>query len=423
MFSKQFDKVLEEHVHIIQQSETEFGGGELIVEVPKEIWPLMEQRKLVKLGVQFRLENPSFGVQFVVPQIDGSLRERGYHCFTCKQENSARLWLPCVDSFNELCTWRLEITVDILLTAVASGDLVNTVYTADMQRKTWHYQILTPTSAQNVGFAVGPFDVLVHPDMHEVAHFCLPQLLPLLKNTVGSLHKSFEFFEELLSSRYPYSSYKQVFVDESPVDLMSFSSFSILSTNLLHHKAVIDQVPISRILMALGVVQQFFSCFVCSQSWSDCWLVKGIAAYINGLFIQKFFGNNEYLFSIYDSLGEVCRFEELYGGILLRPRTDSAKTSDYYARLGILNAHSCSPLYAEALRKKAYVAIRLLEKKLGQELLFQVLNKLLSVATNAAQQKNTPVSWSNMLLSTNSFLRCISNVTGQDMQSYMEQWM
>ena len=44
------------------------------------------------------------------------MAERAAHMFTSSHENSARLWFPCVDSYNELCTWKLEFTVDESMT-------------------------------------------------------------------------------------------------------------------------------------------------------------------------------------------------------------------------------------------------------------------------------------------------------------------
>lgn len=59
------------------------------------------------------------------------------------------------------------------------------------------------------------------------------------------MHEAFEFYEETLSNRYPYSCYKQVFVDEAYEDYHSYSTMSILSVNLLHSAVVIDQVIIN----------------------------------------------------------------------------------------------------------------------------------------------------------------------------------
>ena len=61
--------------------------------------------------------------------------------------------------------------------------------------------------------------------MNEVTHYCLPNLLQILKNTVRYLHEAFEFYEETLSTRYPYPCYKQVFVDEV--------SMNVIYTNII----------------------------------------------------------------------------------------------------------------------------------------------------------------------------------------------
>jgi hypothetical protein len=69
--------------------------------------------------------------------------------------------------------------------------------------------------------------------------------MPLLKHTVPIIGKIFEVFEELLSCRFPYNSYKQVFVDQIPEEVNSFASLSIMSINMLYHKKIIDVVPVS----------------------------------------------------------------------------------------------------------------------------------------------------------------------------------
>lgn len=85
--------------------------------------------------------------------------------------NFPRFWFPCVDSYSELCTWKLEYTVDAAMVAVSNGDLVETVYTHDMRKKTFHYMLTIPTAASNISLAIGPFEILVDPYMHEVIIF------------------------------------------------------------------------------------------------------------------------------------------------------------------------------------------------------------------------------------------------------------
>ena len=56
-------------------------------------------------------------------------------------------------------------------------------------------------SAPNIGFAVGPFEIYVDPNMHEVTHFCLPHLLTVLKATSKWMSEVFEFMEMTMANR------------------------------------------------------------------------------------------------------------------------------------------------------------------------------------------------------------------------------
>ncbi|CAG0908633.1 unnamed protein product [Cyprideis torosa] len=131
--------------------------------------------------------------------------------------------------------------------------------------------------------------------MHEVSHFCLPHLLPLLKHCAQYVHSMFEFYEEILGMPYPYGSYKQVFVDKTlDEDCTTYATLSLLSVNLLHTYVIIDQHYLTRKAMALCVANQYFGCFIAPRSWKDTWLTAGIAQYLQGVFCKKTFGNNEY---------------------------------------------------------------------------------------------------------------------------------
>lgn len=407
------------HMAAVHSTDPDHGCGEVLIKLPPEVLALVQEMKSIRVCVEFSLEKPEAGIHFVVPDMEGNLAEKAAHMFTYGAENSSRLWFPCVDSYSEPCTWKLEFTVDRLLTAVSCGDLVEIVSTPDRKSKTYHYFLSTPTSASNIALAVGPFEILVDPNMHEVTHFCLPHLRTILKNTTAFIHEAFEFFEELMSSRFPYSCYKQVFVDESFMECTPYATMSIFSTSLLHSSRIIDQTLISRCFMASAVAQQFFGNFITMNSWSDAWLSKGIAGYLTGLFIKRSFGNNEYRYFISREMKEVCDYEQ-QNGVVLDP---SAIKDPSLLHFSARNPHLVSPEYGNIFCKKAHLVIRILEIRIGYELLLQVFNKLLALAFTASQQRFGSNSWSNMLLSTNSFLKIISTVTGKDIQPYIDQWV
>ena len=224
--------------------------------------------------------------------------------------------------------------------------------------------------------------------MHEVTHFCLPHLLPVLKSTARWVHEAFEFFEIILATRYPYSCYKQVFVDEAFTNVASYSTMAIMSTTLLASSAVIDQTYETRRLTTLAVARQFFGCFIVAERWSDRWLRVGLATYLTGLFIKKTFGNNEYRNYIWNTNNEVCAYERKYGGIILdcsqppAPPVVRGEEKQHREQPREVNAfifhptnlNTCSPEYLDVMTKKAHLAVRMLENRIGGQLL-QVLNR------------------------------------------------
>lgn len=106
-------------------------------------------------------------------------------------------------------------------------------------------------------------------------------------------------------------------MDETDVDYKSYATMSILSLNLLHSAVIIDQVYITRRAMAQAIAEQFFGCFISMQNWSDMWLNKGISQYLCGLYCKKSFGNNYYREYVQNTLLDVVKYEEQYGGIIL----------------------------------------------------------------------------------------------------------
>lgn len=424
------------HLAAAQKVDADLNAGELAIVIPNEAAHLVGEGRGLRVSIEFSLENPAGGVHFAIPEGEGTMTELAAHMYTYCHENSSRLWFPCVDSFAEPCTWKLEFTVDESMTAVSCGELVEVVMTPDLRQKTFHYVVSTPVCAPNIALAVGPFEIYVDPHMHEVTHFCLPQLMPLLKNSVRYIHEAFEFYEETLSTRYPFSCYKQVFVDELQVDVSAYSTMSILSTHLLHSIAIIDQTFVTRTIMSKAIAEQFFGCFISMQHWSDTWLAKGIAEYLCGLYSKKCFGNNDYREWIQSELAQVVHYEEQYGGIVLdcsqppaplpvsssQPQTVQ-RQPEILHYFPIRSLHTMSPKYVEAMRRKAHLVIRMLEHRIGQELLLQVFNKQLALATNAATTKIGSGLWHHLLISTDVFTKAIFTVTGKDMSVFMDQWV
>lgn len=115
--------------------DAERGNGELTVRFPSEIYSVVDEQRLIRIGIDYVVERPSAGLHFVCTPAKSdaekeqqqlmSMRERGWHVYTSKSSDyQARCWFPCVDAPGEVCPWKLEITCDSAMTAICSGELV-----------------------------------------------------------------------------------------------------------------------------------------------------------------------------------------------------------------------------------------------------------------------------------------------------------
>lgn len=351
------------------------------------------------------------------------------HLFTYKNHNISRLWFPCIDSYGCPCTWLLEFTVESHITVISCGELIGTHSSSDRKTKTFRFELNIPTSAPNIGFAAGQFETWVDPISASsncpIKNYFLTGLTKLAKASCSFLSECVEFYEDLLTVKFPYSNYKLVFVDQAYEDCQNYATMSICCTNLLHSRHIIDQTFITRSVLSEAMASQYFGCFITMLSWSAAWLTRGISSYIAAQYRRKVFGNNEYRYKVQETMKQLIEYEQKFGGIVLDETSDVINKSRNTFHFSTQSPHTISPFFDQAHKLKSFLVIRMLEDRIGKLLLIQVFNKILSLATNASQQLASANMWNNMLLSTTNFERAVFTVTGKDKEiaSFLEHWI
>lgn len=356
-------------------------------------------------------------------------RSKYAHLFTYKNHNSSRLWFPCIDTYGQPCTWILEFTVESHLTVISCGDLIGSYCSADRKTRTFKYELNIPTSAPNIGFVAGQFDSWMDPSSATsgctIKNYFLNGLDKLARASCSFLNDCADFYEELLTFKYPYNNYKQVFVDQACEPCQSYATLSICCTNLLHSKHIIDQTFTTRHILSEALASQYFGCFIEMSSWPAAWCTRGISSYIAAQYRRRTFGNNEYRYSVQETMKQLIDYEQRFGGIVLDETSDVVNKSRNVFHFSTQSSHTMSPFFDKAHKLKSFLVIRMLEDRIGRLLLVQVFNKILSLASNASQQPASTNMWSNMLLSTTSFEKAVFTVTGKDKEiaSFLEHWI
>lgn len=441
------------HQEAVFSTEPDFGNGEIIVQLPEQVQKDISDGSTFRILVEYVLDNPSGGIHFVSaepqtfsdienqPQINGynthddeyeqnfptdstklaSDRQSRSHVFTYKNQNSSRLWFPCIDSYHHPCSWELEFTVHSDLTVISCGNLISTNRSQENDCVTYKYELRTPTAAPNIGFVAGNFEMHSESTV-PIKYFYLPGLKQLVQEGCHFMQDCFNYYEDILSFKYPYSSYTLVFVDEAYEDCQDYATLSICNTNILHSETILDQVFNTRNVLCKALAHQYFGCFIAMTSWNSAWLIRGISMYIGAQFRKQTFGNNECRFEIQDTMKKLIDYEQRFGGIVL---DNGGNINSNTFHFSIANPATVSPFYDAAHKNKSFLVIRMLEDRIEKSLLLQVLNKILSLALTASIQPAGLNAWSNMLLSTKNFEKAVFTVTGKDKEIavFLDTWV
>jgi transcription initiation factor TFIID subunit 2 len=198
--------------------------AELQLNIKKENEPFF-------LAIEFCVEEPKGGVRFI--------SAGGDQCnYLCSIDHNPHFWFPCVSSYTEPCTWKVEAIVEENMKVIASGNLIEVEnvpaalandYGLDPKKayKRYHYFAPVPTCAPNMGLVVGCFDSDSDESISEISYFFDARLKSFVKDTCSFMSELFEFFEDILSTQFPYNTYKQVFVPDILEDHLSYASLTI----------------------------------------------------------------------------------------------------------------------------------------------------------------------------------------------------
>eukprot|EP01135_Chromosphaera_perkinsii_P000827 Nk52_evm115s151 gene=Nk52_evmTU115s151 len=336
--------------------------------------------------------------------LKGEEKDVPKHMYTSALPGLARMWFPCVDYVTERCPWVLQFTCPGDCIAVSNGDLIETVVDEAKDRKRYTYSLRRPVSASQISLAVGPFEVLPDQRLEGVTHFCLPGLKNELIQTSSLLWKAHDFFKGYLGFGLPFKTYKQVFVYDSFAEGTCYAGMGIFNTSLLYSDMIIDQSMKTRLITSFVLGRQWFGEYICPKTVSDTWLMLGLAGYITKRFIKKSFGINEYRYWIQTDNDYVC--------------SEEGKYPPLYFKLPIF----LDSAHGKFVLCKSHLVIRLIEMRVGEDVMKSVIGKLLGLATGDPLNDDhfDPTC---VLVSTHQFGKFVKRLTGQDVKQMIEQWV
>ena len=270
--------------------------------------------KLITEGTVFHiniiyLAKPRKGFYFIEP--DEYYPKKNLQAWTQGETVESKYWFPCIDHPMVKFESEISVVVPMNFIAISNGILQGVKIQRQIQREansrnnkyikerifTWIESI--PHSAYLTSIVIGRFAEIRRTYNKEIK---LLYYIP--ENKKNDAARSFEhtadmieFFEQYFDTKYPYSKYSQVTVEDFMYGGMENASCTTLTIDTLHDKkAHLDFT--SDHLVSHELAHQWFGDLVTCRDWQHIWLNEGFATYCEALYWEASRGTDEFQYYI-----------------------------------------------------------------------------------------------------------------------------
>jgi aminopeptidase N len=264
-------------------------------------------------GDDFTLgRKPRSGFHFIQP--DKYYPDKNLQAWTQGETIESRYWFPCLDDPQVKFPREIHIIVPQDHIVISNGDLVsnNPVQIQeygsisnekeDKNKIEWIWREETPISTYLTSVVIGTFSHAEDKYGKIPLFYYWPRDIenknyePML--TFKSTPNVIEFFQKYLDTKYPYSKYSQVVVDDFDFGGMENASCTTLGRNYLHDKKASVDYTGDIEVVCHELAHQWFGDLVTCRDWSHIWLNEGFATYFEALYKEHDRGldDNEFLY-------------------------------------------------------------------------------------------------------------------------------
>ncbi|MFN8283295.1 MAG: M1 family aminopeptidase [Chitinophagales bacterium] len=314
------------------------------------------------------------------------------------EPESNRYWFPCYDAPNAVRTTEFTATVEKPLIVISNGTLVKTIENTDDSR-TFHYKSDVAYPNYLTSFIVGEYtDIKQKSGNIDLHTFAYPDEKAAAEATIVRLPEMVDYFSKLTGVKYPYSTYRQVMVQDYPFPgLVGQHTTTTISDNMIDDfRTHADFFYLWDGVEAQSLASQWFGNLLMPKDWSHNWLNTAFSHYADGLFTDYKNGHDEFLtyYLTFDQNTTLSDWNNNFRHPIVTQNYDNVQTfaSDNYARI------------------RGALVLRMLRKQIGDEKWFKAIQYY--VKTNA-----------NKIVTTKDFQHAIETVTGDSIGWFFDQWI
>jgi aminopeptidase N len=254
--------------------------------------------------------------------------------FQADPHNYGRVWFPCLDNFQERCTYSFAVTTDTTKKAFCNG-LMDTVINNMNGTQTWHWTMHQTIPSYLTSVAVADY-VTLYDNLQGI-----PIELGVRAADSTKLKGSFVHLEDAIIAFEEF--YGPHRFDRIGFNVVPFNSGAMEhATNIAYPLNAVDGTTTRETLMAHELAHHWWGDLITTVSQDEMWINEGWASYSEALFTQHVYGDSAYQHYVLDNHAEVLRYAHLRdGGYLTLDNVGHADTyGDHSYNKGADAAHT-----------------------------------------------------------------------------------
>ncbi|MFI5492643.1 M1 family metallopeptidase [Actinoplanes sp. NPDC051859] len=321
-------------------------------------------------GVPKALTNEALG--------DGGWMRTADGGFALGQPEAASTWFPVNDHPSDKATLKLAMTVPDGVEAISNG--VPGTQSSAAGWTTWTWTESKPMASYLATVVIGQYRVQTTTHAGKPMIIAIPEFLPANSPGERSLAKTGEIADFLVTKfgPYPFDSFGGVIIDDDRIEYALENQSRPVYGNVFFSKGP------DEIVVAHELAHQWYGDSVAVASWKDIWLNEGFATYAEWLW-QEHKGER----TVDQS------FDRSYSGF-----NWGIPTGD----------PGPDRIFGDAVYVRGAMVVHALRKKIGDAAFFALL-------------KSWPSQYSNGNASTQDFIAAAEKASGQDLQTFFQDWL
>jgi aminopeptidase N len=362
----------------------ELEDGHLSVTLPRKL----EAEEELLLVVEYSGQ-PRRGLYFIGPSDFDP--KRPIEVWTQGQDEDSRHWFPCFDYPNQKAKTEVIAHVRPGQLALSNGVLLERRESPD--EHVFHYRQEIPHATYLVTLVVGDYVAIEHGGASvPVVSYVHPHQVESGKLTFSRTAEMVKLFSDKIGIPYPYPRYAQICVADFIFGGMENTSATTLTEQILFDaRTERDYRPLAEALIAHELAHQWWGDLVTCSDWSHAWLNEGFATYFETVWREHGEGLAESSYA--RLLDQEAYFTETYR----RPLVERT----FEEPIDLFDRHQY---------EKGASILHLIRFVLGEADFWRAL-------------KHYGDKHRGDLVETNDLRRAIHDVTGKNLESFMDQWV